>query len=79
MLLGVGHGADPRQGQQGLQATVGAQHDVGIKAVPDHQASLPLHAELSGQAVEHEVVGFAHRLGLTLGGRLHSLQQAACT
>ena len=79
MALGVGHGADPRQGQEGLQATVGAQHDVRVQTVSDHQATLPFDAELRGHAVEHEVVWFAHRLGLTLGCRLHGLQQAART
>lgn len=79
MGLGVRHGADPREGEEGLEAAVGAQHDVRVEAVAHHQAAAGVHAELGGHAVEHEVVGLAHRLGLALGCRLHGLQQAACT
>lgn len=79
MGLGVLHRADPREGEEGLQAAVGAQHDVRVEAVTHHQAALTVHAELGGHAVEHEVVGFAHCLSLALGRRLHGLQQAACT
>lgn len=75
--LSVRQRANPRQGQEGLQAAVGAQQDIGVQAIPDHQAALSLHAELGGHTVEHEVVGLAHRLGPTLGCCLHSLQQAA--
>lgn len=79
MGLGVRHGADPREGEEGLEAAVGTQHDVRVEAVAHHQAAAGVHAELGGHAVEHEVVGLAHRLGLALGCRLHGLQQAACT
>lgn len=75
--LGVRHRTDPRQGEEGLQTAVGAQQDVRVEAVADHQAALRPHAELGGHAVKHEVVGFAHCLGPTLGCRLHGLQQAA--
>ncbi len=75
----VCHGADPRQGEEGLQAAVGAQHDVRVEAVAHHQAAVADHAVLRGHAVEHEVVGFAHRLGLVLGCCLDGLQEAACT
>lgn len=79
MGLSIRHGADPRQGEEGLQATVGAEQDVRVEAVADHQAAVAVHTELGGHAVEHEGVGFAHRLGLALGGCLHSQQEAACT
>ena len=77
--LGVRHSADPREREQGLEAAVGAQHDVCVKAVAHHQAALAFHAELGGHAVKHEVVGFAYCLGLALGCCLDGLQQAACT
>lgn len=78
VVLGFGHGADPSQGEEGLEAAVGAQHDVCVEAVADHEATLRHHAVLGGHALEHVVVGFAHRLGLALGCGFHSLQQAAC-
>lgn len=77
MALGLGHGADPGQGEQGLQAAVGAQLDVRVEAVAHHQAAGGVHSVLGGHALKHVLVGFAHRLGLALGGGLHSLQQAA--
>lgn len=79
MGLGVLHRADPREGEEGLQAAVGAQHDVRVEAVAHHQAAAGVHSELGGHAVEHVPVGFAHRLGLALGGGLHGLQEAAGT
>lgn len=77
--LGVSHSADPREGEEGLQAAVGAQHDVRVEAVAHHQAAVGVHAKLGGHAVKHVVVGFAHSLSLALGSGLNSLQQAACT
>lgn len=77
--LGVSHSADTREGEEGLQAAVGAQHDVCVEAVAHHQAAAGVHAKLGGHTVEHVVVGFAHSLGLALGGCLDGLQQAACT
>lgn len=78
VALGFGHRADPGQGEQGLQAAVGAQLDVRVQAVAHHQAAGGVHAVLGGHALEHVPVGFAHRLGLALGSCLHGLQQAAC-
>lgn len=79
VALGFGHRADPGQGEEGFQATVGAQLDVRVEAVAHHQAAGGVHAVLGGHALKHVLVGFAHRLGLALSGGLHSLQQAACT
>lgn len=79
MILSVRHGADTREGQEGPQAAVGAEHDVGVEAIAHHQAAVGVHAELGGHAVEHEVVGFANRLGTVLGRCLNGLQQAART
>lgn len=77
--LSVSHSADPREGEEGLQAAVGAQLDVRVEAVAYHQAAVGVHAKLGGHTVEHVVVGFAHSLGLALCCCLHGLQQAACT
>lgn len=79
MGLSLRYGADPREGEEGLQAAVGAKQDVRVEAVADHQAAVGVHTELGGHAVEHEVVGFTHGLGLALGCCLHSQQEAACT
>lgn len=79
MGLSVSHGADPCEGEEGLQAAVGAQLDVRVEAVADHQAAAGVHAKLGGHTVEHVVVGFAHSLGLALRCCLHGLQQAAGT
>ncbi|KAA8581806.1 hypothetical protein FQN60_003387 [Etheostoma spectabile] len=57
MGLGVRHCADPCEGEKGLQAAVGAQHDVRVQAVAHHQAAVGVHGKLGGHAVEHEVVG----------------------
>lgn len=79
MLLRVSQGADTREGEEGLQATVGAQHDIRVQPVAHHQAAARLHAKLGSHAVEHVVAGFAYGVGLALSRRLHSLQQASRT
>lgn len=79
MGLGVCHSADPRQSEERLQAAVGAEQDVRVEAVADHQAAVAVHPEFGGHTLEHEVVGFAHRLGLALGCCLDGQQEAACT
>lgn len=79
MLLSVSQRADTREGEEGLQPTVGAQHDIRVQPVPHHQAAARLHTELGSHAVEHVVAGFADRVGMALSCRLHSLQQASRT
>lgn len=78
VALGLSHCADAGQGEEGLQTAVGAQLDVRVQAVAHHQAAGGVHTVLGGHTLKHVLVGFAHRLGLALGGRLHSLHQAAC-
>lgn len=79
VFLSVSQGADPREGEEGPQAAVGAQQDIRVQPVPHHQAAARLHGELGGHAVEHVVAGLADGVGLALGRRLHRLQQAART
>lgn len=79
VVLGISQGADAREGEEGLQATVGAQQDVRVQPVPHHQAAARLHTELGSHAVEHVVAGFAHGVGMALGRCLHSVQQAPRT
>lgn len=79
MFLCISQGVDTCEGQEGLHATIGAQHDVRVQPVPYHQAAARLDTELGRHAVEHVVAGFAYSVGLTLSCRLHSLQQASCT
>lgn len=79
MFLSISQGADAREGEEGLQPAVGAEHDIRVQPVPHHQAAARLHAELGSHAVEHVVAGFAYGVGMALSRRLHGLQQASCT
>lgn len=79
MFLRISQGVDTCEGQEGLQATIGAQHDVRVQPVPYHQAAARLDSKLGRHAVEHVVAGFAYSVGLALSCCLHSLQQASCT
>lgn len=79
MGVSVRHGADPCEGQERLQAAVGAQLDVCVETISHHQATLAFNAKLGGHAVKHVVVGFAYCVSLALGRCLHRLQQAART
>lgn len=79
MILSVSQSADTREGEKGLQATVGAEHDVRVQPVPHHQAAARLDAKLGSHTVEHVVAGFAYGVGMALSRCLHSLQQASRT
>lgn len=79
MFLSISQGADTSEGEEGLQPTVGAEHDIRVQPVPHHQAAARLHTKLGSHAVEHVVAGFAYSVGMALSRGLHSLQQASCT
>lgn len=79
MFFGISQGADTREGEEGLQATVGAKQDIRVQPVPHHQAAASLDTKLGSHAVKHVVAGFAYSVGTVLSRCLHSLQQASCT
>lgn len=79
VLLSVTQGADTREGEEGFQATLGAQQDIRVQPVPHHQAAARLHTKLGSHTIKHEVAGFAYGVGTALSRCLHSLQQASCT